>query len=305
MSAQSAADPLAAFSDRLADIVARTAPGIVAVLGGGRTSSSGFVWRPGIVVTADEALEADDNITVVLPDSRKLAATLAGRDPSTDIAVLRIDDKAIAPVSLNAAEAPLPGQVAVAVGRCAEGAIANFGLVSVTGGPWRSRRGGQIDRLIRLDLRLDPRAEGGPLVDALERAIGMAVLGPRRSVLAIPAATIERVGEQLLTHGRIARGYLGLGLQPVRIDEALAKSLSLAEPRAVIVVNVDPKGPGHAAGIVLGDVLTGWNGEPLRGVREVFRRLGPDAVGKSAEISLLRGGKPTSARVTIAERAAA
>jgi S1-C subfamily serine protease len=297
-------DPLAAFSERLADIVAQAAPGIVAVEGRRRFTASGFVWRAGVVVTADEALEVDEDIAVLLPDGTRVAATLAGRDPTTDIAVLRIEQKGIAPVLLNTTDAPQPGHVALAVGRRPEGTIANLGIVSVAGGPWRSMRGGQLDRFIRLDLRLDGRAEGGVVLDTTGSAIGMAVLGPRRSVLAIPAATIERVADQLIAKGRIARGYLGLGLQPVRLDEPLAKSLSLAEPRGTIVVSVDPQGPGVQAGVLLGDVMAKWNGEPVRGVRDIFRRLGPDAVGQTVELTIVRAGQPTTAKVTIGERPA-
>jgi S1-C subfamily serine protease len=304
MSNQSATDPLIALSDRLADTVARAAPGIVTVEGGRRLTASGLVWRPGVVVTADEALEADEDIFVTLPDGRRMAATLAGRDPSTDIAVLRIAAADVPALPLSGTSEPRPGQLAVAVGRRTEGPVASLGIVAVAAGPWRSMRGGQIDRLIRLDLRLDPRSEGGAVLDAGGQAIGMAVLGPRRSVLAIPAATIERVAEQLLARGRIARGYLGLGLQPVRLDEALARSLALADPRGVIVVSVDPQGPGHRSGVLLGDVVTAWNGEPVRGVREILRRLGSDAVGQKAELALVRAGKAALATVTVGERPA-
>ena len=303
MSTQST-DALAALSDRLAGIVGEAAPSIVAIEGRRRFTSSGFIWRAGVVVTADEALDADDDIAVRLPDSRRVTATLAGRDPSTDIAVLRIDEKGIAPVRLNASDTPLPGHLAIAVGRRPEGTIANLGIVSVAGGPWRSMRGGQLDRFIRLDLRLDPRAEGGPVLDTAGGVIGMAVLGPRRSVLAIPAATIERVADQLLAKGRIARGYLGLGLQPVRLDQALATSLSLPEPRGIIVVSVDPNGPGARAGILLGDVVAKWSGEPVRSVRDIFRRLGPETVGQNVELTIVRAGQATTASVSIGERPA-
>jgi S1-C subfamily serine protease len=304
MSDQSPTDFLLALSNRLAETVALVSRSTVAIEGRRRLTSSGFVWRPGVVVTADEALEADEDISVALPDGQRIAATLAGRDPSTDLAVLRIADTAVPALTLNAADEPRCGQIAVVVGRRGEGPIANLGVVSVAGGPWRSMRGGQLERFIRLDLRLDARSEGGVVLNAAGEATGMAVLGPRHSVLAIPAATIERVADQLLARGRIARGYLGLGMQPVRIDETLARTLSLAEPRGVIVISVDPQGPGHRSGILLGDVVTSWNGEPVRGVREILRRLGPDAVGQRAELALVRAGKLASADVTVGERPA-
>lgn len=297
-------NPLLGLSNCLADTVALASRSIVAIEGERQPISSGFVWRPGVVVTADEALDADEKISVILPDGRRIAATLVGRDPSTDVAVLRLAETGVPALTLEATDEPRPGQLAVVVGRRGEGPIANLGMISVAGGPWRSMRGGQLERFIRLDLRLDPRNEGGAVLNAAGRAIGMAVFGPRRSVLTIPSATIERVAEQLLARGRIARGYLGLGLQPVRIDEALARSLSLAEPRGVIVISVDPQGPGQQSGVLLGDVVTAWNGEPVHGVREILRRLGPDAVGQKAELALLRAGKAASANVTVGERPA-
>jgi S1-C subfamily serine protease len=232
---------------------------------------------------------------------------MAGRDPSTDVAVLRAKDiDEVAPIALNPADDVGPGNLAVAVGRRPEGTIAHFGAVSVAGGPWRSMRGGQIDRFMRLDLRLDTRAEGGVLLDARNgRAFGMAVYGPRRSVLAIPAPTIERVADHLLTHGRIGRGYLGLGLRPVRLDDDTARRLAIAEARGLIVVNVDPDGPAHRAGVLQGDVVMSWNGEPVRRVREVLDRLGPDCVGRAVSLSLVRAGQAASAQVAIIERSSA
>jgi S1-C subfamily serine protease len=137
------------------------------------------------------------------------------------------------------------------------------------------------------------------------RVVGMTVSGPRRTVLAIPSATIERVGDQLVSRGRIARGYLGLGLQPVRLDDTQTRSLSLSEPRALIVVSVDPNGPGAGAGLLLGDVIAKWDGEPVRRVREILRRLGSDSVGRSVELTILRAGQLTSAGLTIGERPSA
>ena len=304
LSNQSPPDPLLALSDRVADTVARVAPSIVVVEAPRRAGQSGFVWRPGVVVTAEEALEADDGISVILPDGQRVDATLVGRDPSTDVAVLRIAATGVPALALNAGVAPRAGELTLAVGRRREGPTANLGIVSVVGGPWRSLRGGQIERFIRLDLSLDRRSEGGVVLNAAGEATGMAVCGARRSVLSIPAATIERVAEQLMARGRIARGYLGLGLQPIRIDEALARSLSLTEPRGVIVISVDPQGPGHRSGVLLGDVVTAWNGEPVRGLREILQKLGPDAVGQTAELAILRAGQAATARVTVGERPA-
>jgi S1-C subfamily serine protease len=127
----------------------------------------------------------------------------------------------------------------------------------------------------------------------------MTVFGPRQTTLVIPMSTIERVGAQLLADGRIRRGYLGVGLHGIRLDEALAASLSLPDRRAIMVLSVDPNGPACTAGILVGDVIVGFDGEAVSGVRSLFARLTPESVGKSAELKMLRAGQIATARVAI------
>jgi S1-C subfamily serine protease len=177
-----------------------------------------------------------------------------------------------------------------------------LGVISLAGGPWKSLRGGHIDRRLVTDVRLDPRSEGGVAVDAQGRIIGMMVLGPRNLALVIPSETIERVAEQLLEKGRIPRGYLGLGLQPVWIDQAAAQSAGLTQPRGLIVISVDQHGPGHRAGFRQGDVLIRWNDEPLQSVRQVYALLGPESVGRSIEVGILRAAARTTLAIEIGER---
>src|SRR5580704_8544377 len=200
---------LAALSDSTAQLVERTARSIVAVHSGGRWPASGIHWRSGIVVTAEEVLERDENIRLTLPGGRLVEASLAGRDPTTDVAVLRFQPDGL-PLS-EITDAPArAGQLVLAVG-ARDGAA--LGTVAFAGGAWRSARGGTIDSLIRLDLSLSPAAEGGALVDAHGRVTAMTVLGPRRRALAIPASTINRSVDQLLAKGHVVRGYLGAGLR--------------------------------------------------------------------------------------------
>jgi S1-C subfamily serine protease len=301
MSERSAENPFAALSRHLAGIVAQCAPSVVAVSGRGRPTSSGFVWRPGIVVTASDALERDEDISVLTPGGERVGATLAGRDASTDIAVLKVPG-AESPSVLPRADHVSTGELALAIGRHSDGPMASLGMIAMAGVPWQSLRGGRIDRLIRLDRGIDPRQEGGVLVNAEGRMIGMAVPGPRRGGLAIPAPTIERVADQLLAHGRIARGYLGLGLQPVRLDEELVKASSLPSSRGLLVVSLDPNGPGRRAGMLIGDIVTAWNGEAVRNVRDVFHRLGSETVGQQISFAVVRAGQITSANIEISER---
>ncbi|WP_439408493.1 S1C family serine protease [Bradyrhizobium sp. DASA03076] len=280
--------PLTLLSSALADVVARIAPSVVSVHSH-RSGSTGFVWKPGLIVTADEALADEGDVQIVLADGSTVAATIVGRDHTTDIALLRAETN-IAPVKL-AATVPALGALSVVVATNRDAPSAALGMVSVSGQGWRSLRGGEIDARIELDVRLRSSQEGGLALDASGEAFGMAVLGPRR-VLVIPTATIERVAAQLETRGRIARGYLGLGLQPLRLDDGIG----------AMVMNVDKAGPAASAGIRQGDVIVAVNDQKLSGVRALLRTLGPASVGRVVDLAVRRGGEPASFRVTIGER---
>jgi len=288
---------LAAFSDQSAQLVERMAGSVVAVHSGNRRSASGIHWRAGVIVTAEEALERDEDIKVTLPGGREVAVTLAGRDPTTDVAVLRLPaPDAALPVAATADAAALrAGQVALAVGNHQGAPLASLGIVALAGGPWQSQRGGSIDSFIRLALTLTPAAEGGALVDAQGRVVGMTVLGPRRRALAIPASTIDRAVDQLLARGHVYRGYLGAGLQAVRLGGG----------RGILVASLDPQGPAARGGLLVGDIVTAWNDRPIERVREVMRHLGGDSVGQAVDLALVRGGAAASVRVVFGERAVA
>jgi len=280
------------LSDALAGIVDRASSSVVAV-NSARSRSSGFVWRQGLIVTADEALDDEGDNTVVLPGGETVAANLVGRDPTTDVALLLVDRTNSPSVTLESASVPA-GALAWAVGSVQGAPIAAFGTVSFVGGAWRSFRGGEIDARIELDLSLRRAGEGGVALDASGRAFGMVVFGPRRRVLVIPAATIERVAATLETHGKVPRGYLGLGLQPTKVDGD--------DGLGVMVMSVDPKGPGAAAGVRQGDVIIKWNDQPIQGVRMLLRTLGPATVGSTVKLALRRGGEPVEVHLTLSER---
>ncbi len=280
---------LASLSSDLTRIVAAVAPAIVSVHSH-RLRSSGFVWKPGLVVTADEVLADEGEIAIALADGTTRPASLAGRDHTTDVALLRFDAQGIAPVKL-ATGVPALGSIAVVVAARRGAPTAALGMVSLTGERWRSLRGGDIDARVELDVRLRHSQQGALVLDASGAAIGMAVLGPRR-VLVIPAATVERVAGRLETHGRIARGYLGVGLQPVRLDDGVGAR----------VMNVDKTGPAAAAGIRQGDVITALNNEKLSGVRALSRALGPETVGSVVSVAARRAGEPVEFRLTVGER---
>jgi S1-C subfamily serine protease len=284
-----AATILSSFSSAVAGIVADATPAIVSVHSR-RSRASGFVWKTGLVITAEETLADDGEIAVKLADGTTRAATIAGRDHTTDVALLRVDTAGLTPATLSTGT-PALGSLALVVAAERGTPASALGTVSLAGSRWQSLRGGDIDARIELDVSLPHSHEGGLALDAAGRAIGMAVRGARR-VLVIPAATIERVAARLEAHGRIARGYLGLGLQPIRLDDGIG----------AMVMSIDKDGPSAAAGIRQGDVIVGWNDQALSGVRALLRTLGPDSVGSVVDVAVRRGGEPASFKVTIGER---
>ena len=283
---------LPSLSSALADIVARTKSAIVSVHSH-RSRASGFIWKPGLIVTADEALADEGEVSVKLADGTAGPASIAGRDHTTDIALLRFETRNTVPAVLSSVVPDL-GALSVVVAAEHGTPTAALGAVSLVGSRWRSLRGGEIDARIELDVRLRPSHEGGLALNASGEAIGMAVQGVRR-ILVIPSATIDRIAGRLETHGRIARGYLGVGLQPVKLDDGAG----------AMVMSVDKSGPSAAAGIRQGDVIVGWNDEKLSGVRSLIRALGPESVGSVVDLAIVRAGEPVRIKLTIGERAEA
>lgn len=282
---------LSQLSEALAGAVAAASPRVVSVQGGRRWGISGVIWRTGLVVTAHEGLEGDDEFEVTLASGDTTKGELIGRDPSTDVALLKLETPAFA--DWPAAPAPKTGSIALAVGRGDNSPIAAFGLVSETGPEWRSMRGGLIDQRIYLGLRLSSRGEGGAVIAPDGTLIGLAVTGPRRRALVIPAATVERAVSALGAKGYVARGYLGVSLHPLA---------GKGEEGGAIVVAIEADSPAAKAGFVIGDIITTWNGEPVNSVYAVSQRLGTDAVGKAVKLGLTRGGSPIDVTVTIGER---
>jgi len=292
---------LASLADSTAELVERAARSVVAVHSGGRRPASGIHWRSGIVVTAEEVLEQDENIKLALPGGRLVEASLAGRDPTTDVAVLRFQPDGLQ-VAATTSAALRAGETVLAVGSYEGSPLAALGIVALAGGPWHSTRGGTIDNFIRLDLALSPLGEGGALVNAHGQVVAMTVLGPRHRAIAIPASTIERSVDQLLARGQVFRGYLGAGLRPIGRGRASGGAAGSDEGRGVLVVSIDPEGPSRRAGLLLGDIVTAWNGKPIARVREVMQLLGPESAGTTVDLSLTRGGAPAALKVVVGER---
>ena len=296
-------NPLIALSLELAATAERAGRSVVAVNARCRNASSGVIWRNGVIVTADHTIRREEEIRVALPDGRSAVAELAGRDPGTDLAVLKVE-LADAPIArLSAPDSIKTGNLALAIGRSEQtGVSAAMGVVSNVSGPWHTWRGGKLDSFLRLDIGLYPGISGAVVVDAEGKLIGIATAGlSRTSLLAIPAATIDRVTDELLRQGHIARGYLGVGLQPIPLPELLRTKLKSAEG-GLIVLSVEPDGPAGQAGVLIGDVLVTLDGTSVTGTDDVQEFLSGDRVGKPLTASLLRGGDLIERTITVAER---
>lgn len=294
---------LAELSQELAAAVAQAGQTVVAVNGRRRMTSSGVLWRPGLVVTAEHSLKRDDEITVTLADDRTVTATLVGRDASTDLAVLRLGEENL-PVAEQADPTALHiGHLVLAIARDDESGVnASLGILSAISGPWRSWQGGQIDQLIRPDLTLYPGFSGGALINIQAQVIGINTAGPRHMALTIPAATVDRVVDQLLQRGHMTRGYLGVGLQPVQLPDSLKTSLNLSQTEAVIVVSLDPDSPADRAGVLIGDVLIALGDHSTEDVRDVHAALDPNRVGQPLTAQLIRAGAIVELTIDIGER---
>ena len=295
---------LDAVSQDLAHAVEQISRSVVSVNARRHLSSSGVYWRDGIIVTAAHTIRRAEDISVILPSGQKVAASLAGADPSTDLAVLKVNGEELFAPAFGDTSQLKVGHLVLAIGRGAQrGLNATVGIVGVLSGEWRTWRGGLIDQFIGLDLGLHPGAAGGPLIDSHSRVLGINTSALSRNVaLAIPVTTVNRVVEHVLEKGHIGRGYLGLGMQAVSLPEELKNTLNLPADSGLIVISVDPEGPGSKAGVLFGDVIVALEATAVTGVRDLQAFLGPESVGKTIAVSIIRGGKPVEASVTIAER---
>jgi S1-C subfamily serine protease len=266
-------------------------------------SSSGLIWRSGLIVTSDAALRRDDDIRVMLPDGAVVSATLKGRDSSTDVAVLAADTGS-APAASFAAGSPKPGEIILTVGRTHDtGPIVTFGVVSGVASEWRSWRGAKLDEFVRLSTDIYPTSVGGAVVDASGAVLGIVAGGlSRSSVLAITRRTLDRVAEALSSRGRIVRGYIGVGVQTVSIPASVKQQSNIAQDTGIMVLSIEENGPAATAGIMMGDVLVSLGSHAMTSPEALHSILDPTAVGKQLAASVLRGGALQQLTVTVGER---
>lgn len=263
---------------------------------------TGMIWQADVVVVSEQSLPRKDEFELVVPGGSVLTAGLAGRDASTNIAILKTSGSMVAP-ALTAVDAQM-GTLALAFGADGAGnASARLGIVNLVGGEWHSRRGGLIDRRIVLDIELASREEGGPVFDAAGGCLGMSTFGPRGQVIVIPHATLARVVPQLIKEGHVARGWLGVALHAVAVPDALRENAD--QNSGMMVMSVVENGPAAQAGIVAGDIILSVDGIAAQRFRKLARYFGSDSIGRKADVRLIRGGAVVTVQTTIAERQAA
>ena len=299
MSSTSSNNLLIALSQNIAEIIETVGKSVVAIQGQ-RFRCSGIYWQEGIIITSAENIKRPKDVTITLPNGETAPVKLKGSDRSRDVAVFETETKLPIPSIDRNCELKV-GQSAIAVGNSLRGLIASQGIVSTVGDPWRSTLGGYIDRFISVDLNLYSGMAGSALINAEGQIVGFNTTGPRRSVLTIPAATVDRVVTQLLEKGHIRRGYLGIAMQPVDLPDSLVSEFSLQTQQGLMIVNVEPQSPAAEAGILLGDILTKIETTSVAKLRDLQAFLEPQNIGKAIAVELIRGGKLENISLTVGD----
>ena len=289
---------LSDFSDALAAHVAQAAKATVAITLPHHLPLSAILWRKGIVVTSEQVLAEGDAYTAVLPGGAKARAKLVGRDAGTNVAAFTLDADGPA---WERSPGVAVGELAVLVGADGEGGpTARLGMVRKLGPAWTSLAGGKIDRLVVLDATLRPDTEGGPVIDARGRLVGLSTSGPRGRAMVIPYETVERVLEPLLREGRVARGWLGVSVQPVALPEALR--VLAGREAGLMLAGVAKDGPAEKAGLLPGDIILDLDGKPVGNAHGLSRMFGPDRIGQAVALRILRAGEIRETSVTVGAR---
>jgi S1-C subfamily serine protease len=296
---------LSSLSEALAAAVETAGPSIVRVEARRRLPASGIVWSAdGVIVTAHHVVEQDDNIGIGLADGRTVAASLVGRDPTTDLAVLRLQGTQVAGLKSPAwvdAESLKVGHLALTLGRPGGNVMATLGIVSALKKDWRTPAGGQFDYYLQTDALMYPGFSGGPAVDASGRFIGMNTSAVLRGItLTVPLGTLRRVVETLLAHGHVRRGYLGVSAQAVRLPAGLATQLD--QETGLLLGSVEADSPAERGGLFMGDTVVAVDSQPVRHLDDLLALLSGDRVGRSVPVRIVRSGQISEIRVVIGEQ---
>ncbi|MFL5734125.1 MAG: S1C family serine protease [Chloroflexia bacterium] len=294
-------DVLGTLSNSLADAVERVGPSLVQVNGRQRQPASGVVFADELILTAEHVLEREEDLTIQTHDGRTLPAQFVGRDPSSDLAVLKVPGLGLSPASAAGEEARV-GQFVLAVGRPSEsGPMASLGIVSAIGGPLRTGRGGMLEKYIRTDATPYPGFSGGPLVDTTGSVLGITTTGIAGGVaLAVPSATAWRIADTISKHGRVKRGFLGISSQPVYIPEGQRDGRT--QETGLLLMKVENDSPAAKGGLMLGDILVALDGQPVHDADDLQALLAGDRVGKEIPADVIRGGKLETLKVTVGQR---
>jgi S1-C subfamily serine protease len=296
-------NPLTAFSETLVQAVAKAGESTVLVNGRHRMPASGIVYAADLILTADHVVERDEDISVMLANGTNIKATIAGRDPGSDLVLLRLEKTSTTPAEKANHEARV-GQVVIALGRpSADGIEASLGIVSAVGGPARTGRGGMLERYLRTDAIPYPGFSGGPLIDTEGKVVGLNTSGlAHGTAITIPAFLAWSDAENLAKFGYIKRGYLGIRSQQVELTPDLRKALGRDQEASLLLVSVERESPAETGGLIVGDILVAIEGQPVIDHDELMVHLSGETVGKSLSLQILRGGQPVTKSVTVGER---
>jgi S1-C subfamily serine protease len=280
-------DTLTHYSDALVARAEAAAAHVIAVFHREGRHVSGLIWHADLAVTSDQALPRRDTFDAVLSGGTVVAATVAGRDASTNIALLRLAQPPGTPA--HVASSVKAGALALAYGSDGQGGTTSrLGVVQASGPAWTSARGGNIEKRIALDIRLAHREEGGPVFDASGGLIGMSTIGVRGQVLVIPSETLQRIVPLLTKNGRIDRGWLGAKLQPISVPDALRAAAG--QESALMAMSIAENSPAATAGLIAGDIILSIGSASTRRIRRLAALLGPDSIGRSLEVKVIRSG---------------
>ena len=292
---------LTQLSDDIAELVVDAGRSVVRVDARRRMPASGIVWSgEGIIVTAHHVVERDEEISIGLPDGDTAAAKLIGRDPSIDVAVLKAEQSGLTAAGRASADSYKTGNLVIALGRPGKEPRATLGMVNAVGNAWRTPDGGSVDSYVQTDVTMYPGFSGGPLVASNGQVIGMNTSALTRGTAAtIPVATLEKTVAQLLEHGRVKRGFLGVGAQPVRLQSSIADESG--QDTGLLIASIVEDGPADKGGLLVGDTMIALDSEPLRQLDDLLGALG-DRTGRNSTVKLVRGGQLIEVSVVVGER---
>jgi S1-C subfamily serine protease len=295
---------LQAYSAAISGLVEKAGAHVAAIKSAPYRVTSGVIFREDLIAVNNHLLKREGKIPVHSATGEPLEATILGRDPALDLAILQVPGQKWLPPQVEEDSALRAGSLAVVVGRTLDaGLSASVGILGAVGGPRRSWRGGELERFLRLDVNLYPSQAGAAVISAYGSLVGMATAAIlRHSALAVPMGTLNSTADELLTTGGIRQGYLGVGLQPVAIPEHLQSKSPLAGESGLMIVSIEPDASADKAGLQLGDILLAADNNSLAQVESLMGALRGTLVGKPVLFTILRAGEVITKEIEIGVR---